>query len=63
MTDEAEEREQVDWEAAAEIGRKVIEMADRLKAVLAAVPGCQATWSFEIDDDRFRVVVTHEARQ
>lgn len=45
-------------EGALEVGRKVIEMADRAKAVHAAVPGAQAAWAFEIDDTRYRVVVT-----
>jgi ferritin-like metal-binding protein YciE len=39
------------------LGRKVEEMADRVKVVHAAMPGAQATWCFEIEDTRFRVVV------
>ena len=43
---------------AAEIGFKIVEMADRLKDVDAAVPGTQATWALEIDGARFKVAVT-----
>ena len=46
-----------DFEAAGEIGAKVIEMADRVKVVHAACPGSQAKWFFTIDDQRFEVTV------
>jgi len=44
--------------AAFRVGAKVIEAAERLKDVDAAIPGAQATWHFEIEDVRYRVVVT-----
>lgn len=56
MTDD--DLDGVDREGAIAVGYKVIEMADRLKAVVGAVPGAQAKWFFEIDDCRFKVVLT-----
>jgi hypothetical protein len=47
-----------DDDAAYRVGAKVIEMAERLKDVAAAIPGARATWNFEIDDVRFHVAVT-----
>ena len=40
------------------IGYKIVEMAGRVKAMHGVLPGTQATWAFEIEDDRFSVVVT-----
>jgi len=45
-------------DAAVRIGRKVIEMADRITDVARALPGAQATWHFDIDDRRYKVIVT-----
>lgn len=45
---------------AEELGRKIIEMADRLDDVAAAVPGAQATYIFEMDDKRYKVVLTKD---
>ena len=42
---------------AAEIGFKVVEMADRLRDVDAAMPGSQASFGFEIDGRHFLVLV------
>ncbi|KKX29199.1 hypothetical protein [Rhizobium sp. LC145] len=42
------------------IGEKIVEMADRVKVVHAAMPGAQAAWAFEMDGTRYRVVVTVE---
>jgi len=42
------------------IGLKVVEMADRVKAVHTMVPGARAVWTFEIDGERFRIVVEQE---
>lgn len=50
----------IDDEDAVAIGRKVAEMADRAKAMDAILPGAQATWHFEVDDIRFKVVVAVE---
>lgn len=44
-------------EAAARVGHKVIEMANRVADMHAAIPGARATWHLEIDDRRYRVVV------
>ena len=43
---------------AAAIGFRLVEMADRVKNVDAAVPGTQARCSFQIDGLKFNVVVT-----
>lgn len=40
------------------VGIKVVEMADRVKAMHAMLPGAQASWAFEMDGTRFGVVVT-----
>ena len=47
-----------DDDAAQRVGAKVIEMADRVTDVAMALPGSQATWHFEVDDRRYKVVVT-----
>ena len=44
-------------DAAVRIGRKIMEMADRVTDVARALPGSQATWNFEVDDRRYKVVV------
>lgn len=46
---------------AARIGFKLVEMADRLVDVDAALPGSQAKWAFEIDGKSFDIVVTRAA--
>lgn len=43
------------------IGEKIVEMADRVKVMHAAIPGAQAKWVIEMDDVRYRVVVTVDA--
>lgn len=40
------------------IGVKVAEMADRVKIGDKVLPGAQAKWGFEMDGQRFEVVVT-----
>lgn len=40
------------------VGEKVIEMAERVKTAHKVMPGAQATWAFEVEDDRFNVTVT-----
>ncbi|WP_375591028.1 hypothetical protein ABWH89_11065 [Hoeflea alexandrii] len=55
---------EVDWtdgfgeEDVIAVGRKVIEMAERVKRVAAACPGAKATWAFEIEDTRYSVAVS-----
>lgn len=43
---------------ASDIGRKIVEMADRVREIDPIVPGAAATWNFEIDDKKFHVAVT-----
>jgi hypothetical protein len=45
------------YEAALGVGEKVIEMADRVADLNAAVPGAEAKWTFEMDGSRFQVTV------
>jgi hypothetical protein len=40
------------------IGEKIVEMADRVKVMHAALPGSQAKWVIEIDNMRFNVVIS-----
>lgn len=47
-----------DFDAALAVGRKVIEMADRLKTVEKCVPGARAAWAFEMDGQRYEVALT-----
>lgn len=47
-----------DYHDLEEIGEKIVEMTDRVKTVHAAIPGARATWVLEVDDIRFKVVVT-----
>lgn len=47
-------------EDAIAIGRKIAAMADMVRAANEARPGAQASWHFEVDDVRFKVVVTVE---
>ena len=49
--------EDVSFSDAAELGFKVIEMADRVSTMDACLPGSQARWHFEMDDRRFVVTV------
>lgn len=51
------ERDLTDWEAAGEIGQKVIDMAERVKKLDPVVPGTRAKWGFEMDGTRYEVVV------
>lgn len=48
----------VDFDDAARIGFKVVEMADRVRVVDKVTPGAQAKWGFEIDDIAYDVVIT-----
>lgn len=48
----------VDYDEAAAVGFKVVEMADRVKVADKVMPGSVARWSFEIDDVKFDVSVT-----
>jgi phosphoribosyl-ATP pyrophosphohydrolase len=43
------------------IGEKIVEMADRVKVMHAAIPGAQAKWIIEMDDVRYQVLVTVDA--
>lgn len=43
---------------AAEIGIKVVEMADRVKVGNSYMPGAEAKWAFEMDGTRFSVTVS-----
>ena len=52
------EEDLYDFEAASSVGSKVIEMADRVKAMHALVPGSQAVWNFSLDEVHFKVVVS-----
>ena len=54
------EEDLTEYAAAIVIGEKIIEMADRLARVHAAVPGAQGRWVFDMDGKRFIVVVTQE---
>jgi len=54
---EHDETELDDFEVALWIGRKVIEMCDRLQPMAKIVPGSKASWKFEIDDVRFNCVI------
>lgn len=47
----------VDPDDAVEIGMKVVEMADRCRAMDMVAPGATATWYFEVDDVRYSVSV------
>ncbi len=47
----------IDDEDAIELGRKVAEMAARVRKIDQMVPGARATWFFEVDDVRFKVAV------
>lgn len=41
-----------------DIGEKIVEMCDRVKVMHAAIPGAQAKWVIEVDDIRYKVVIT-----
>lgn len=43
-----------------QLGETLIEMADRVSTAHVCCPGAQASYGFEIDDVRFKVVVTVE---
>lgn len=45
------------------IGEKVMEMADRVKAVNPAVPGVRANWCFTVDGTRFQMIVAVASSQ
>lgn len=48
----------VNHDEAAEIGFKIVEMADRVKVADKVLPGMAAKWNFMIDDVKYHVVVT-----
>lgn len=52
------EDEPVSYEEAAEIGFKIVEMADRVKVADKILPGTTAKWCFTMDDVKYDVVVT-----
>ena len=52
------ETAQLDDDDAIEIGRKIVEAADRLKVMHAVMPGSVAKWAFEMDGQRFNVAIT-----
>lgn len=53
-----DEDETISWDDAMAIASKITEMADRVRVAHAAIPGAQAIWAFEMNDKRFKVVVT-----
>lgn len=57
MADDQDEEYLDEREAAERVGRKVLEMADRVRPMHAALPGAQAKWGFEVEDVRFEVIV------
>lgn len=59
MTDipDDEDEPMLSFDDAYNIASKIIEMADRVKAANAAVPGVEAKWFFESEDTRFKVVL------
>lgn len=42
---------------AMQIGEKIVEMADRVKATSPAVPRCSAKWTVTIDGEAYEVEV------
>lgn len=48
----------LEWDAAMQIGERIMEMADRVKVGHAVVPGTKAEWEFEMDGTAFAVVIT-----
>ena len=42
---------------AANIGFKIVEMADRLIDVDTAMPGSRATFAFELDGKNFQIII------
>lgn len=62
MSEMSHEQELDDFQAAVDIGQKVIEMADRLEPVDRVTPGAQATWKFSIEDIEYSVVLTVVSR-
>lgn len=59
----AEDVETDDFEAALEIGEKLLEAADRLEPVDRVTPGAQAHYKFSVDGVTFAVVVTVATRE
>lgn len=57
------DRPELDDEDAIAIGLKIVEMADRLKPMHAVLPGTEATWAFQMDDQRFVVTMTMAPKQ
>ena len=45
-----------------EIGEKIVEMTERVKVAHSVLPGSQATWVLEVDEIRFKIVVTVDQR-
>lgn len=62
-TPEDEDLPMLSMDDAYAIGEKVMEMADRVKAVNPAVPGVRATWFLTVDGTRFEMVMTVASSQ
>lgn len=60
MTDDTDEL--FDYEAAAEVGGKILEMCDRLDPVEKITPGARATWVFFVDDVNYKVTLEVHSR-
>lgn len=59
----AEEAEMDGFEAALEIGEKILEAADRLEPVDRVTPGAQAHYKFSVDGVTFAVVLAVADRE
>ncbi len=57
-----DEQELDEFQAALELGEKLMEMADRLEPIERIQPGAQATWAFHIDGVRFSLVLSVASR-
>ena len=51
MSDEID----IDDQDLIDLGKKIVEMADRARVMNMAAPGASARWHFEMDDVRYRV--------
>lgn len=63
MADTADEKLLDDFEAALELGQKVMEMAERLEPVDRVTPGAQAAWRFMIDGVHYKLVMAVDERE
>lgn len=55
MSDKPDEETSVSDADAIAVGRKVIEMAERLDVAHACAPGSVARWGFNVDDRRYEL--------